>query len=85
MEKDLQGMVDALNDHYGGIEITPNHLTNIAIIEDYVPDSPGWCGDIALIVHGSSCFKDILYRIEGKWTWVEGMNEGDYTHKEESI
>ena len=80
MEKELQGMVDALNEHYGGDEITTNHLANVAIMGDYVPDSPGWCGDIALIVHGSSCFKAILYKIEGKWTWVEGMNEGDYLY-----
>ena len=85
MEKELQGMVDALNERYGGDEITTNHLTNVAIMEDYVPDSPGWCGDIALIVHGSSCFKDILYKIEGKWTWVEGMNEGDYMYRKELI
>ena len=85
MEKELQGMVDALNEHYGGDEITTNHLANVAIMEDYVPDSPGWCGDIALIVHGSSCFKDILYKIEGKWTWVVGMNEGDYFYKKELI
>tara|TARA_R100001530_G_scaffold87628_2_gene61044 strand:+ start:625 stop:879 length:255 start_codon:yes stop_codon:yes gene_type:complete len=84
MEKDLQGMVDALNDHYSG-DIGLEDLTSIAIIEDYVPDSPGWRGDIALIVYGASYFKDILYRIEGKWTWVEGMNEGDYTYNDELI
>ena len=54
-------------------------------MKNYTPDCPGWCGDIALVVHGSSCFKDILYKIDGKWTWVEGMNEGDYNYKKELI
>jgi hypothetical protein len=78
-DKELKGIANALNDHYGGQEITTNHLVNVAILKNYCPDCPGWQGDIALVVHGGgSCFKDILYKIDGKWTWVESMNEGDY-------
>ena len=85
-QKDYQQIAKALNNHYGGFEITENHLCNVAILESYVPDSPGWSGDIALVVHGGgSCFKDILYRIEDKWTWVESMNEGDYNCNKELI
>jgi|TARA_B100000035_G_scaffold89552_2_gene75489 hypothetical protein len=84
-EKDYEEIAQALNDHYGGFEITANHVCNAVILENYCPDSPGWAGDIALVVHGESCFKDILYRIDNKWTWVEGMNEGEYEHNRELI
>ena len=76
---ELKGIANALNDHYGGQEITTNHLDNVAILKIYTPDCPAWQGDIALVVHsGGSCFKDILYKIDGKWTWVESMTEGEY-------
>ena len=85
-KKDLQQIANALNDHYGGFEITENHLCNVVILDRYTPDCPGWSGDIALVVHGGgSCFKDILYRIDDKWTWVESMNEGDYQFNKELI
>ena len=85
-EKDLQQIADALNNHYGGLETTKNHLCNVVILDSYTPDCPSWCGDIALVVHGGgSCFKDILYRIDDKWTWVESMNEGDYQFNKELI
>lgn len=85
-EKDYQQIAEALNNHYGGFEITENHLNNVAILESYMSDSPSWTGDIALVVHGGgSCFKDILYRIEDKWTWVESMNEGEYNCNKELI
>ena len=78
-DKELKEIAKALNDRYGGQEITTNHLNNVAILKNYTPDCPAWTGDIVLVVHGGgSCFKDILYKIEGKWTWVEGMNEGKY-------
>ena len=66
-------------------DFEPDYLYNVIILDNYVPDSPGWCGDIALVVHGVSCCKDILYRIEDKWTWVESMNEGEYNHNKELI
>ena len=84
-EKDYEEIAQALNEHYGGHEITENHLCNVAILESYMPDSPGGAGDIALVVHGVSCCKDILYRIEDKWTWVESMNEGEYHRNKELI
>lgn len=84
-QKDYQQIAEALNNHYGGFEITENHLNNVAILKSYNPDSPSWSGDIALVVHGESCFKDILYRIDNKWTWVESMNEGDYDCNKELI
>ena len=59
-QKDLEQIAEALNDHYGGFEITENHLCNVAILENYMPDSPSWAGDIALVIHGVSYFKDIL-------------------------
>ncbi len=83
--EELENIAEALNIHYGAGELTANHLVNVAVMKNYTPDCPGWCGDIALVVHGSSCFKDILYKIDGKWTWVEGMNEGDYNYKKELI
>ncbi len=83
-EKDYEEIAQALNEHYGDFEL--DYLCNVAILESYVPDSPGWAGDIALVVHGGgSCFKDILYRIENKWTWVESMNEGYYDYNKELI
>ena len=85
-QKDYQQIAKALNDHYGGFEITENHLNNVAILKSYCPDSPSWSGDIALVVHGGgSCFKDILYRIDNKWTWAESMNEGEYDCNKELI
>ena len=84
-ETERKEIAEELNRHYGGFEITENHLCNVAILESYMPDSPGWAGDIALVVHGVSCCKDILYRIEDKWTWVESMNEGEYHHNKELI
>ena len=85
-EKDRKEIAQALNEHYGGFEITANHICNAVILENYSPDSPGWAGDMALVVHGGgSCFKDILYKINDKWTWVESMNEGEYEHNKELI
>ena len=84
-QKDLDQIAEALNELYVDFKITENHLCNVAILESYMPDSPGWAGDIALVVHGVSCCKDILYRIENKWTWVESMNEGEYHHNKELI
>ena len=31
-EKDYEEIAQALNDHYGGHEITENHLCNVAIL-----------------------------------------------------
>ena len=59
--EELENIAEALNIHYGAGELTANHLVNVAVMKNYTPDCPGWCGDIALVVHGSSCFKDILY------------------------
>ena len=84
-QKDLDQIAEALNELYGDFQITEDHLYNVIILDNYVPDSPGWCGDIALVVHGVSCCKDILYRIKDKWTWVESMNEGEYNHNKELI
>lgn len=84
-QKDLDQIAAALNEHYGGFEITEDHLYNVIILDNYVPDCPAWVGDIALVVHGQSCCKDILYRIKDKWKWVESMNEGEYNHNKELI
>ena len=84
-QKDLDQIAEALNELYIDFQITEDHLYNVIILDNYVPDSPGWCGDIALVVHGVSCCKDILYRIEDKWTWLESMNEGEYKHNKELI
>ena len=69
-QKDLDQIAEALNKLYGDFQITEDHLYNVII---------------ALVVHGVSCCKDILYRIEDKWTWVESMNEGEYNHNKELI
>ena len=56
-EKDRKEIAKTLNEHYGGFEITANHICNAVILENYNPDSPGWAGDMALVVHGGgSCF-----------------------------
>lgn len=79
-KKELQGILEAHEEYYGGPEITLEHLNNVAIIRNYVQDSPGWCGDIALVVHGDACYKDIFYYDykSDKWSLAESMNEGDY-------
>ena len=51
---------------------------NCSIIEDYMSDCPSWCGDIALVVGGDSCFKTILHKTNDKWEVYETMNEGEY-------
>ena len=90
-QKDLDQIAEALNDRYGLIKdkhedyFCDNNLYNVIILDNYIPDCPGWCGDITLVVHGVSCCKDILYRIEDKWTWAESMNEGEYHHNKELI
>jgi hypothetical protein len=87
-EEDYQQIAEALNEHYGRTingDFTENHLNNVAILKSYNPDCPAWSGDIALVVHGQSCCKDILYRIDGKWTWIESMNEGQYDYNKELI
>tara|TARA_R100000458_G_C8146285_1_gene155591 strand:+ start:341 stop:619 length:279 start_codon:yes stop_codon:yes gene_type:complete len=88
-KKELENIAKALNLHYGSTingDFTINHLDNVAVIKNYTPDCPAWCGDIALVVHGGgSCFKDILYKINGEWTWVESMNEGDYEVNKEVL
>tara|TARA_B100002019_G_scaffold106111_1_gene91155 strand:+ start:1520 stop:1807 length:288 start_codon:yes stop_codon:yes gene_type:complete len=88
---DLQDIAEELNYIYGfskdahGEYFCENSLNNVVILKRYMPDCPAWSGDIALVVHGMSCCKDILYRIEGKWKWVESMNEGIYDHNKELI
>ena len=91
-EKDLQEIAEELNYIYGfstrdnhGEYFCEDNLYNVVILKSYTPDCPAWSGDIALVVHGQSCCKDILYRIENKWTWVESMNEGEYYHNKELI
>lgn len=87
-QKDCQEIAEALNKHYGRTingDFTANHICNAVILKSYCPDSPSWSGDIALVVHGQSCCKDILYRIDDKWTWAESMNEGDYNYNKELI
>ena len=51
---------------------------NCSIIEDYMSDCPSWCGDIALVVGGDSCFKTILHKTNDKWEVYETMNQGEY-------
>jgi hypothetical protein len=80
-KKELQGILDAHQGWYGtGFDITLDHLTNVAIIRDYVPDCPSWTGHIALVVWGDACYKDIYYYDyqNDKWTLAESMNDGDY-------
>tara|TARA_B100000963_G_scaffold352041_1_gene364615 strand:- start:1226 stop:1504 length:279 start_codon:yes stop_codon:yes gene_type:complete len=87
-EKDLQEIAEELNEHYGRTingDFTANHICNAVILKSYTPDCPAWSGDIALVVHGMSCCKDILYKIKDKWTWVESMNEGQYDYNKELI
>ena len=91
-EKDLQEIAKELNYIYGfstrdnhGDYFCEDNLYNVAILKNYTPDCPAWSGDIALVVHGQSRCKDILYKIKGKWTWVESMNEGIYEHDKELI
>lgn len=89
---DLKEIAEELNYIYG-FSYSDNHseyfcednLHNVVVLKGYMPDCPAWSGDIALVVHGMSCCKDILYRIEGKWKWVESMNEGIYEHDKELI
>lgn len=88
---DLKEIAEELNDIYGFIKdkhgeyFCENSLINVVVLKGYMPDCPAWSGDIALVVHGMSCCKDILYRIKGKWKWVESMNEGTYEHNKELI
>ena len=84
-KKELQGILDAHRDWYGDCDLTLDHLYNVAIIRDYCPDCPGWTGHIALVVWGSSCFKDIFYYDyeSDKWTLAESMNEGHYKANKE--
>ena len=51
---------------------------NCSIIKNYMSDCPSWCGDIALVVGGDSCFKTILHKTNGRWEIYETMNEGEY-------
>ena len=90
-EKDLQEIAEELNYIYvltrdnHGEYFCEDNLYDVVILKSYTPDCPAWSGDIALVVHGQSCCKDILYRIDGKWTWVESMNEGQYEYDKELI
>ena len=89
---DLKEIAEELNYIYGfskdahGEYFCEDSLNNVVVLKGYMPDCPAWSGDIALVVHGGgSCFKDILYRIDDKWAWVESMNEGDYQFNKELI
>ena len=66
-KKELKGILQAHHHYYGDPYVTLEHLNNVAIIRNYTPDCPGWCGHIALVVHGDSCYKD------------ESIHEGEYT------
>tara|TARA_B100001989_G_scaffold11668_1_gene7414 strand:- start:16665 stop:16952 length:288 start_codon:yes stop_codon:yes gene_type:complete len=90
-EEDLREIAEELNYIYGFTKdaheeyFCEDSLHNVVVLKGYMPDSPSWAGDIALVVHGVSCCKDILYKINDKWTWVESMNEGEYEHNKELI
>ena len=45
-ETERKEIAEELNRHYGGFEITANHICNAVILENYSPDSPGWAGEI---------------------------------------
>ena len=81
-KKELQGILAAHQEYYGGDDgETIDHLHNTVIIRNYVPDCPGWCGHIALVVHGDACYKDIFYYDfkKERWSLAKSMNEGDYS------
>ena len=80
-KKELQGILAAHQEYYGGDLLTIDHLHNTVIIRNYVPDCPGWFGHSALVDHGDACYKDIFYYDfeKERWSLAESMNEGDYS------
>lgn len=80
-KKELKGILQAHHHYYGDPYVTLEHLHNVAIIRNYTPDCPGWCGHIALVVHGDSCYKDIFYHDNktDMWFLAESIHEGEYT------
>ena len=80
-KKELEKIVKALNDHYGGDDFDKNWLEGrVALIRNYQGDCPSWVGDMALVIGGLDCFKTILYRDSGTEDWYvkEVINEGEY-------
>ena len=80
MTKEYTEIEKALNEYYGD-DFFEGRLyeQNCSIIKNYMSDCPSWCGDIALVVGGDSCYKTILHKTNGKWEVYETMHEGEYT------
>jgi|TARA_R110002020_G_scaffold127255_1_gene285540 hypothetical protein len=82
-KKELEKIVKALNNHDGG----DNYVMDldwlkgrIALIRNYQGDCPSWAGDMAFVIGGLDCFKNILYRDSGTEDWYvkETIHEGEY-------
>lgn len=52
---------------------------NVAIIPSFIPDGPGWCGDVAMVLGGCVSYLTILERNSGADSWrvAHFINEGE--------
>lgn len=42
---------------------------NVRVIENYVPDSPGWIGNLAWVVHGEASYHTLLKQTYQRGDW----------------
>ena len=59
-------------------------VDRVAIIRSYCSDCPSWTGDVAFVIFGEVCFKNILIKENGKWEVAETIYEGEYTQVREA-
>jgi len=82
-KKEIVQICQEVRERTGDDSIGADHFYHTAVIRGYTSDCPGWTGDIAFVVYGEDCFKDIFYKIKGKWTWAESVMENDYEYNKE--
>lgn len=63
IEQNIEEIRAVLAAHWGmDVDEVTFDSDNVRVIERYVPDGPGWCGDLAWVVWGEACFQTILRR-----------------------
>ena len=61
---------------YWGMDDDEIHMNHVHVIKNYMPDGPGWVGDLAWVVYGECCFQTLLKRDPGKdWTVEYDIND----------
>ena len=84
-DKHIEELRAVLAEHWGmDLDEVTFDSSNVRVIEGYMSDGPGWCGDLAWVVWGECCFQTLLRRDHGK-AWQVEYNIDDMTPRGSEI